>query len=425
MTNESKEIIVKIQATLEQILRENKYQRIEVGQRCECNRELKNMIRQINVLINNLEEVNEFALELSKGNLDIDTPPRSNYIAGSLKQLHSKLGSLLCSMKQLTEGYIVSKFEYDGDLFETFNDIVDVIAEKSILYADSEKLSPKNTINSWRYHQILKTLDMIHVIIVEIDHDGRVVYYNNAAREAFGDMDKFKLNESENEVLRAIIVNQNNIDFPIVRDVYESKLWYRITTDCFTFPNGKEFYFNVIENISEWKLRESNLEQKNKIDEMTGTFNRKDGIEELERILYSEHESYNCLAFMDIDGLKLINDEYGHTEGDFAIKAISRIFLDSVRESDIVCRYGGDEFFIIFKDCIYDEAKIVIERMHNTLSGINNSISKPYQLSFSYGLISFSNQSGTAMEILNSADEKMYIHKSRKYREEGLLGNRL
>ena len=72
MTNESKEIIVKIQATLEQILRENKYQRIEVGQRCECNRELKNMIRQINVLINNLEEVNEFALELSKGNLDID-----------------------------------------------------------------------------------------------------------------------------------------------------------------------------------------------------------------------------------------------------------------------------------------------------------------------------------------------------------------
>lgn len=383
-----------------------------------CGGELKEMIMQMNALLRNLEELNKFAFEMAKGNLDIDIPPRDNYIAGPLKQLHSQLVVLSFSMKQLSKGYMVSKFEYGGELFENFNEIIDNISEKSI--KNTENSNSDYSINSWRYHQILKTLDMIHIMVVETDGNGNIVYYNNAAKIVLGNIKNINFDKTESKILKAVLTNQYNSKFPVIRDIYEEKvsLWYRITTDCFTFANGQEFYFNVIEDITQWKINEAKLKQKNLIDDMTGTLNRRYGILELKQTLADiDIKDNNCLSFMDIDGLKIINDEYGHAEGDYAIKNISNIFLTSVRESDIVCRYGGDEFFIIFKNCSYKKANDIIERMYKKLKAKNYSICKPYELSFSYGLVSFSSGSGTAKDILNAADEKMYIHKNAKKRD--------
>lgn len=183
----------------------------------------------------------------------------------------------------------------------------------------------------------------------------------------------------------------------------------------FSLPNGQMFYLYVIEDVSDWKTNEYQLKRSAEIDEMTGTYNRKAGLALLEIFLNCrELIKYNCLVFIDINGLKSINDIYGHKEGDYAIKSIAKVLLSFVRSSDIVCRYGGDEFFIIFKRCPENTAEKIITRMCEELEKLNSKTIKPYVLSFSYGIAPFSTGFGShckATNLLMEADQKMYSYK--------------
>ena len=74
-----------------------------------------------------------------------------------------------------------------------------------------------------------------------------------------------------------------------------------------------------------------------------------------------------CLILLDIDGFKLYNDTLGHLEGDALLKDMGRIFKTQLRETDIVCRYAGDEFTVILPDITIDGAKIAAEKVRHTI----------------------------------------------------------
>lgn len=186
----------------------------------------------------------------------------------------------------------------------------------------------------------LQTLDLLHVSVLEVDSNGHVVYANLSAKEIFGDIEYIS-EQTESNVLKLIAaniaINKEDNTFPVHREIYEesSSTWYRITSDRFLLPNGQAVFFNTIDDISEWKINEYHLKMSAAMDEMTGTYNRKSGLEELENIVTQAISSKtHCIAFVDIDSLKPINDNYGHREGDYAIKSIANVLLGIISFSN-------------------------------------------------------------------------------------------
>ncbi|MDL2260167.1 diguanylate cyclase [Deltaproteobacteria bacterium OttesenSCG-928-K17] len=125
-----------------------------------------------------------------------------------------------------------------------------------------------------------------------------------------------------------------------------------------------------------------------KSDALTGAYSRAAGLKTLELIMEegANTEGKNCAAFVDVNGLKMINDIHGHLAGDFAIKTIAETLREGVRSSDIVCRYGGDEFLVLFRRCDHKAAEAAINRMKVRLQNINQVQKQPYTIDFSYGL---------------------------------------
>lgn len=158
------------------------------------------------------------------------------------------------------------------------------------------------------------------------------------------------------------------------------------------------------------------LEKQASFDEMTGVYNKQSGTlflgREIERSLRSKDPVTLC--FIDLDGLKKINDTYGHQEGDRMIKAFSNILKQNVRSSDVTFRYGGDEFVLILTGS-GEQAARTIQRIENSVRTFNERVNKPWTLSFSSGLASYRGEEGTSGdELLKLADERMYINKTKK-----------
>ena len=163
------------------------------------------------------------------------------------------------------------------------------------------------------------------------------------------------------------------------------------------------------------KTRE--LEYYAAMDDMTDTYNRRMGLKILENhfILSRRHRNSLSVCFLDIDGLKSVNDSFGHAEGDKLIRDISEMLRSSIRESDIVSRMGGDEFLIIFPECGLDGARKVMRRFTEKMRTYNEVSQKVYVASVSFGISDSSCcYEGTVEDLLVEADNKMYAMKKNK-----------
>ena len=148
-------------------------------------------------------------------------------------------------------------------------------------------------------------------------------------------------------------------------------------------------------------IRERNyLEDMASIDPLTGLYNR--------RILNRVRDCC-AIAMCDIDDFKKINDSYGHDFGDSVIKSVSQIIKQNVRANDFVCRYGGDEFLIIFNDC---NKEVVCERMRKVQEDLKYPFrDKKYKVSISVGIAERENDQSLT-EVITNADMALYNSKN-------------
>ena len=115
------------------------------------------------------------------------------------------------------------------------------------------------------------------------------------------------------------------------------------------------------------------------------------------------------IVLIDLNDFKLINDSYGHVEGDNVLKRVADILMQSANIEDIVCRYGGDEFIVLI-DSPLDVGKQVVSRIEKAVSRCNETLD--FSISLSYGVV-FVGQDNTKSldEIVNIADKLMYDNK--------------
>lgn len=156
------------------------------------------------------------------------------------------------------------------------------------------------------------------------------------------------------------------------------------------------------------------LENLSLIDDLTGLYNRKGFLALAEHRLKLAHRQGEpfAVAFADLDGLKRINDEFGHEEGDRALMAAARILRDSFRESDIVARLGGDEFAVFIGEA--DTAQIA-GRIQQHIEAAQQRDPRPYTLAFSLGVVEGTFPADANVQVmLKRADQLMYQQKKEK-----------
>lgn len=156
------------------------------------------------------------------------------------------------------------------------------------------------------------------------------------------------------------------------------------------------------------------LRYKANYDELTGLYNRRyfkirfSG--ELEMI--KRYKNSCCLALIDLDDFKKINDTFGHNAGDKVLKFFSDILRENIRETDVYARMSGDEFIILFINCSEENAR---KKMEEFRENVNNESYDNIKIDFSYGLCMIDSQNNlTSDEIFGIADKAMYDNKKYK-----------
>jgi len=120
------------------------------------------------------------------------------------------------------------------------------------------------------------------------------------------------------------------------------------------------------------------------------------------------------MALVDLDHFKELNDRAGHKAGDQVLKFFARFLRANLRQEDVVCRLGGDEFTLLLPDTSVQNAKVLLDRIRQKLDRIELSIDgrSRYEVSFSCGLASY--QTGLlAEDIIEEADHSLFTAKAR------------
>ncbi|MBA6329296.1 sensor domain-containing diguanylate cyclase [Colwellia sp. MB02u-6] len=152
------------------------------------------------------------------------------------------------------------------------------------------------------------------------------------------------------------------------------------------------------------------------LDELTMISNRRGFLTLAEHSLKVCRRNQMSMSFIffDLNKFKIINDEYGHHEGDFVLATFAKIMLNSFRDCDLIARLGGDEFVAMLNDSDYysGRADIALERFASAIEQANKTLNKPYKIQYSAGVSYFKHDTDKSIEVmLQEADAAMYKQK--------------
>lgn len=153
-------------------------------------------------------------------------------------------------------------------------------------------------------------------------------------------------------------------------------------------------------------------------DVMTGVLNRRAGLEVLSEEFYSSKSNGKniVVCFVDVDRLKIVNDTFGHEEGDKLLINATKILKESIRKTDFIIRMGGDEFLVVFPKTTMKEVNSIWYEICKSVEKINKS-NDSYSLSLSYGFYEYNQEIKKEMSIndlIRKADAEMYKNKIKK-----------
>jgi diguanylate cyclase (GGDEF)-like protein len=179
--------------------------------------------------------------------------------------------------------------------------------------------------------------------------------------------------------------------------------------------------------IRRGEKRKEEIESEARTDCLTGTIPRKYFIPEVKGQLEECRIDGKklTLCYCDLNGLKSVNDTFGHREGDNYIVSMVHLIQSTIRACDRIYRMGGDEFMIVFDDCIADGAKNRIRDIREKLADLNKKPDSKYEKGMSFGCAEFDPANPkTLNQLLEQTDELMYLDKNRQgVQEKKVLSN--
>lgn len=154
------------------------------------------------------------------------------------------------------------------------------------------------------------------------------------------------------------------------------------------------------------EMSKEKIKTKSKIDDLTKAYMKKAILDEMEKLI-SQKVGF-CMLIFDIDKFKTLNDTLGHIVGDKCLKQLVQIANTSIREQDIIGRYGGDEFFIVLPEADLTTARVIGERLRYNIEKNSDP-----RYTISIGIASYPHDATTVIDLIEHADRGLYQSKER------------
>ena len=263
------------------------------------------------------------------------------------------------------------------------------------------------------------------ILIAKITGD-KLLFINNKAAELFGIVKQeagfYKLkNLFVDERNRADFFSElekshevNNFDIMVYDMVNSTPFWLSASAKTIEFNNEIAIYM-AFQDITVRKQRETKLQSQADKDPLTMTWNRRYFAKYVpQKIKESLQKSKNfSLLMIDADHFKNVNDTFGHKNGDKVLIAIAETCKHSLRENDVVARFGGEEFVIFLNDTDSASAAKVAERLRQNIEEavVYDDSEREIQFTVSIGYVS-SEKTASLEILLRQADDAMYLAKN-------------
>jgi len=288
-------------------------------------------------------------------------------------------------------GYINKPIDRN-QVFEKLNSIADAIIAKKEVY---------------EYLNLIKTLfDYQKEAIVLLDKDLNIKTSNYAFKQLLKELNIFEdinfyniISNFEKENSKEINKDEfyDNDSFVIVYKSNEMIKYFKLD-----IKNIDNYILITFHDITEYKIFSESMKELALKDELTGFYNRK-VLKELKL-----DNNYVCLIIFDIDDFKRINDTYGHLKGDEVIRALAKEVKHNLRESDLVIRWGGEEFLVVLKGAkdIAIATKLA-QKLREKIAQLK--IDNIDSISCSFGVsCGFVSNDESIDNLLDIADERLY-----------------
>lgn len=223
-------------------------------------------------------------------------------------------------------------------------------------------------------------------------------------------------------------IHEDNGDFYTVLPMhYQERCYgYCVLCDSRLMLDSEIFHLfitninNALENIRKQNMLNAMVERLNRMwvyDTLTGVYNRAGFFKFAPNIIKEACEKNNDIfvLFLDLDGLKAVNDKYGHDEGDIFIKAMASVLNQVHHHGELLMRYGGDEFVVMTQGLSHEDARKYISQVQTGIENYNSISDHPYVLEASMGYaIVPSSEKMDLDELIEKADKEMYKVKKEK-----------
>ncbi len=268
---------------------------------------------------------------------------------------------------------------------------------------------------------IVSMIDSIPDLIFYKDVEGRFKGCNDAFAELCGRPKSEILGKTDHEFFNLAEADWfRQIDMKIMAEKTQ-----RQVEELVTYPDGSKRMLDTLKtpywssdgivagiigvsrDITERKQKDEEIQYIAFHDYLTGLYNRRFYEEELHRLDVPRNLPLT-VVMGDVNGLKLINDSFGHNCGDILLQKVAQLIKLHCRNDDIIARFGGDEFVILLPNTTASDAEIILERIHESLSkeSINGVV-----LSVSFGRQTKTNEDEDIEIITKGAEDNMYRNK--------------
>lgn len=276
-------------------------------------------------------------------------------------------------------------------------------------------------------------LNNLQTVVMELDNEMKVLFLNDAWKRAFGYDVPASLNCSFKEFLssqdgrkyraiegrfKAVLsgAKENCILELALVDYQGQERWVQLRVSRFAIADKSPTLTVCLDDITDRKKVQQQLEYQAMHDALTGLYNRHYFEHTLERLSAEARrkESTHGLIYLDLDYFKVINDTYGHHWGDELLRTVSNIVQQHMRETDVLCRFGGDEFTIILLNINMDKVIETAEIIKDAIADYDFQIGKqPVKLGCSIGISFIDGSAKDAEGYLMQADSALYVAKHR------------
>lgn len=358
-----------------------------------------------------VEELTAYSAELSKGNLSVDFPNRDNFLCENLKNLHANLNHLTWQAQQVARGDYSQKVAYLGDFSAAFNEMTKQLKEREAqLRGEAQKARNRAEVIEGYNELMVEMLSKRKEWLLVVDRDTREVLYCNKKEQKEIGEEKFCEACKKRLPFRSELIKWDSDEQYKVWELSgENDTYYRITSFLLEWKEH-DSYVHIIVDVTDEKRTAHTLASKAYHDAGTGIKNRLFFEEYMDRILREGRDMTLC--YLDLDGLKYVNDTYGHLEGDTYIQNFVELIKTNFRSEDTFARIGGDEFCLVLSGNIKE---LIGRKMEEILRQFQTGDYAEYQCSFSYGIVNIGGEEERLSfdEILCKADEIMYECKRR------------